>query len=114
MPVRIDSLPELSKTRASGEKFDLIVLSAVWMHVKPEDRKQALETLRAILEPDGKIYLTLRIGPSEPARGIYRVSFEALQELLGPMDLKVTLLGEQSDLLGRSNINWIAVSIFAP
>src|SRR5690606_23907826 len=85
---RFDSLPDLAETRASGEKYDLIVLSAVWMHVKPDYRKQALETLRALLTPDGKIYLTLRIGPSEPARGIYRVSVEGLEGLLGPMGLK--------------------------
>lgn len=110
---RFDSLPDLSETRAPGEKYDLIVLSAVWMHVKPDDRRQALETLRALLRPNGKIYLTLRIGPSEPARGIHRVSVNGLEELLSPMGLKATRLSEQADLLGRSNISWIAMSISA-
>lgn len=111
---RFDSLPGLAKTRASGEKYDLILLSAVWMHVNPDYRKQALETLRDLLKSDGKIYLTLRIGPSEPARGIHRVSVEGLEELLGTMDLKASKLGEQTDLLGRANINWIAMIISAP
>lgn len=108
---RLDSLPELPETLASGEKYDLIILSAVWMHVKPDDRRRALETLLRLLEPDGKIYLTLRIGPSEPARGIHRVSVDGLRELLDPLGLKAQKLDEQSDLLGRSNIRWVAMSI---
>ena len=28
-----DSLPELSRLRALGHRFDLVLLSAVWMHV---------------------------------------------------------------------------------
>lgn len=110
---RQDSLPSLSDTRASGETFDLIILSAVWMHVKPDERQQALETLAGLLKPDGRIYLTLRIGPSEPARGIYRVSEEALQEQLGELSLEAEKLDEQADLLGRSNIRWVAMSISA-
>lgn len=108
---RSDSLPNLVETQASGEKYDLIVLSAVWMHVKPNDRQHALKTLLSLLKSGGKIYLTLRIGPSEPARGIYRVSVDELQELLTPLSVQTEKLDEQTDLLGRSNIRWIAMSI---
>lgn len=110
---RLDSLPDLADTRASGETFDLIVLSAVWMHVKPADRQQALETLASLLKPGGRIYLTLRIGPSEPARGIYPVSEEALQDQLTELSLEAERLGEQADLLGRSNIRWVAMAVSA-
>jgi SAM-dependent methyltransferase len=111
---RSDSLPDLAETRASGEKYDLIVLSAVWMHVKPDERQRALKTILNLLKPGGKVYLTLRIGPSESARGIYRVSADELQELLTPLGWRAEKLDEQSDLLGRANIRWIAVSISAP
>lgn len=110
---RLDSLPELADTSSSGETFDLIVLSAVWMHVKPDDRQQALETLVRLLKPGGRIYLTLRIGPSEPERGIYRVSEEALNTQLAELSLEAKKLDEQSDLLGRSNIHWVSISISA-
>ena len=108
---RQDNLPGLAETRASGETFDLIILSAVSMHVKPDERQQALERLTSLLKPDGRIYLTLRIGPSEPARGIYRVSEEALRNQLAHLSLKAEKLDEQADLLGRSNIRWVAMSI---
>lgn len=108
---RQDSLPGLAETVASGETFDLIILSAVWMHVRPDARKQALKTLASLLKPGGQIYLTLRIGPSEPARGIYRVSEDALRDQLADLSLEAEKLGEQSDLLGRSNIRWVAMSL---
>lgn len=111
---RHDSLPTLSETLSSGEKFDLIVLSAVWMHVKPDDRQKALKTLASLLKPNGKIYLTLRIGPSEPARGIHRVSESALQDQLAELSLNAEKLDEQADLLRRTNIRWIAMSISKP
>jgi SAM-dependent methyltransferase len=110
---RQDSLPGLAETRASGETFDLIILSAVWMHVKPDERQKALETLANLLKPGGRIYLTLRIGPSEPARGIYRVSEEALQDQIAALSLEAEKLDEQADLLGRTNIRWVAMSISA-
>jgi 2-polyprenyl-3-methyl-5-hydroxy-6-metoxy-1,4-benzoquinol methylase len=111
---RLDRLPELTETRASGETFDLIVLSAVWMHVKPTERRRALENLAAVLKPGGIMYLTLRIGPAEPARGIYSVSAEELHNLVEQLGFQAEALSEQTDLLGRSNIRWIALSIFAP
>lgn len=110
---RQDSLPNLAETVASGETFDLIILSAVWMHVRPDERQKALETLASLLKPGGRIYLTLRIGPSEPGRGIYRVSEEALRDQLADLSLEAEKLGEQSDLLGRSNIRWVAMSLSA-
>lgn len=110
---RQDRLPDLAETVASGETFDLIILSAVWMHVRPEDRQKALKTLASLLKPGGRIYLTLRIGPSEPRRGIYRVSEDALRDQLANLSLKAEKLGEQSDLLGRSNIRWVAMSLSA-
>jgi SAM-dependent methyltransferase len=111
---RLDRLPELAETRASGEAFDLIILSAVWMHVKPGERQRALESLAAVLKPGGVMYLTLRIGPPEPARGIYSVSAEELHRLAARLNLQAEPLSEQTDLLGRSNIRWIALSISAP
>lgn len=110
---RTDKLPELPETKASGEKFDLIILSAVWMHVKPEDRQLALSNLAGLLKPDGAIYLTLRVGPAEPARGIYTVSVSEVEQLAAALNLNAEKLDEQADLLGRSNIRWAALSVSA-
>ena len=111
---RTDSLPDLGQTVVSGEKFDLILLSAVWMHVEPTKRQQSIKTLISLLKPGGTIYLTLRLGPSESKRGIYRVSEDELAKLLKPLGLQPTILGEQPDLLGRDSISWVSLSINMP
>src|SRR5438309_2129152 len=37
-----DSLPDMAKVRRLGLNFDLILLSAVWMHIPPAARQRAL------------------------------------------------------------------------
>jgi len=111
---RDDQLPELSEIRESGERFNLIMLSAVWMHVAPEDRLGALRSITSLLADKGMLYLTLRLGPEEPERGIYRVSLDGFKVTAETLGLKVQELETQIDLLGRSHIQWQALRIDAP
>ena len=46
-----DSLPGLEKIFRLGLSFDLILLSAVWMHVRPGDRSRAFRKLITLLKP---------------------------------------------------------------
>ena len=50
-----DSLPELGAVYRLQIKFDLIVLSAVWMHIAPSARARALRKLAGLLKPGGKL-----------------------------------------------------------
>lgn len=109
-----DALPNLPVVSASGDSFDLIILSAVWMHVKPDDRQRAIQTLLSLLKPAGAIYVTLRVGPPEPARGIYPVSEAEVMSITAALGLRAAKLDEQTDLLGRSNIRWVSMEISAP
>lgn len=58
-----DSLPDLAKVRRLCLSFDLILLSAVWMHIAPADRERSLRKLATLLAPKGRIAISLRIGP---------------------------------------------------
>lgn len=100
-----ESLPQLKKLGETNQ-YDLIVLSAVWMHVHPSERKAAMARLRTLLAPDGEIYLTLRSGPIEPERRMWPSSFDELGKLCAPNGLKVRDLGEHRDLLGRPEVKW--------
>ena len=110
---RDDHLPDLSTLHASGETFDLIVVSAVWMHVRPVDRRQALQSIMDLLKSDGMLYITLRLGPQEPDRGIYKVSLDEFKETASELGLQVQELETQTDLLGRPHIKWQALRIDA-
>ncbi len=63
-----DSLPTLTRTLQRGEKFDLILLSAVWQHLDEEDRRVTLPNLRRLTRPKGRLIISLRHGPGSPAR----------------------------------------------
>ncbi|MCA0279078.1 MAG: class I SAM-dependent methyltransferase [Proteobacteria bacterium] len=104
-----DSLPALAKI--NDEQFELIILSAVWMHISPKDRADALHRLERLLSPSGVIYLTLRLGPPDEARELYNVSFEELQGLAGQVGLSATILSEGPDLLLRNGIRWKRVML---
>lgn len=108
-----DKLPTLSRLHARGETFDLIILSAVWMHVRPEDRQNALQSLMSLLNSGGTLYLTLRLGPAEPERGIFKISLDGFKETAAALGLHAEDLETQIDLLGRPHIKWQALRIGA-
>ena len=111
---RSDSLPELDTLMAEQQRYDLILLSAVWMHVLPQDRPEALRNLVSLLEPNGIIFVTLRLGPSDTERGLYAVTSEEIERLLAPTGFVLETFDERPDLLGRTNISWVTLSIKAP
>lgn len=66
-----------------------------------------------LLKSDGMLYLTLRLGPQEPDRGIYKVSLDEFKETASELGLQVQELETQTDLLGRPHIKWQALRIDA-
>ncbi|MBF2898710.1 class I SAM-dependent methyltransferase, partial [Pseudomonas aeruginosa] len=57
-----DALPDLPRTRALARKFDLILLSAVWMHVPPEAEEAALSVLAELAAPNAILSVSVRMG----------------------------------------------------
>lgn len=66
-----DRLPALATVRAEGERFDLILLSAVWQHLDAPDRAAAMPGLADLLAPEGVLILSLRHGPGAPTRPVF-------------------------------------------
>jgi SAM-dependent methyltransferase len=69
-----DCLPDLASVRARGEVFDLILLSAVWMHLDQAQRERAMPSVAALLAEGGVVILSLRHGPVPPGRRMFEVS----------------------------------------
>ncbi|KGE04946.1 class I SAM-dependent methyltransferase [Pseudohaliea rubra] len=79
-----DCLPALAHLRSLGHRFDLILVSAVWMHLPPRVRERAFRVLSDCLRPGGTLVITLRHGKDEAEnreRGFYHVSGEELLAL---------------------------------
>jgi len=107
-----DGLPELSKVQ--GGPFDVILLSAVWMHIPPPERAVAFRRIAALTAPTGSIYISLRMGPGDPARGIWPVDVEEVGRLATSQGFNVTNLGAQPDLLGRDEVSWQTLLVRRP
>ena len=69
-----DSLPDLAVTRKSGQQFDVIMLTAVWMHLDARERQHAMPQVASLLRSGGILIMSLRHGPLPPRRRMFAVS----------------------------------------
>lgn len=109
-----DSLPDLAQVRRLGLGFDLILLSAVWMHVPPASRQRALRKLATLLSPNGRIAISLRIGPPDTDRAMYEVTLPELMAMAQQFGLRVVRTDDSPDRLGRSGISWTTAVLGLP
>jgi 2-polyprenyl-3-methyl-5-hydroxy-6-metoxy-1,4-benzoquinol methylase len=82
-----DSLPALRRVIAQRRSFDLVMLSAVWMHLDAEERRLAMAKVAALVTPDGMLVMTLRHGPVPNGRLMFAVSAEETIALAGARGL---------------------------
>lgn len=109
-----DSLPDLANVRRLGLSFDLILLSAVWMHIPPAERQRSLRKLATLLAPKGRIVISLRLGPPDTGRSMYAVSYPELASLAQQFGLRIVHTDDSQDKLGRSEISWTTVVLGLP
>ena len=76
-----DSLPELALLLARGERFDLVMLTAVWMHLNGEQRRRAMPNLAALVCAGGTVIMTIRHGPVPMGRRMFEITAEETIEL---------------------------------
>lgn len=107
------ALPTLKQLPKAHKQFELILLSAVWMHLPTEDRLAAIKRLSELLSNTGRMYISLRFGPSDPERPMYPVSYEQLQALAADNGLTARNLNPvpSKDGLQRSDVEWVTVEL---
>lgn len=69
-----DSLPVLAVVAALRRTFDLVMLTAVWMHLDEDERRVAMRNVAALVAPAGLLVMTLRHGPAPIGRLMFAVS----------------------------------------
>uniref|UniRef100_B0T6R7 Methyltransferase type 11 n=1 Tax=Caulobacter sp. (strain K31) TaxID=366602 RepID=B0T6R7_CAUSK len=109
-----DRLPDLAAVHRLGLSFDLVLLSAVWMHVRPTDRARAFRKLVTLLKPGGLMILTLRHGPSPPDRPMHAVSLGEIEHLAREHGLLVARAVVRPDQQGREEVTWTHVCLTDP
>ena len=109
-----ESLPGLDTLVRQGFSFDLILLSAVWMHVSPDDRPRAFRKLVSLLKPAGILAITLRHGPNDSDPPMFETSVDELEYLAKSQGMSVLHSDTAPDHLGRTEITWNHVAFKFP
>ena len=109
-----DSLPKLKTILKIGSRYDLILLSAVWMHIAPSSREKAFRRLVTLLNLDGLMYITLRHGPFEALQGFWDISDDNIYNLAHKYGLFVVNHSTVDDKLGNEGVTWTRIVLNYP
>ena len=101
-----DKLPELKAVRKLGNRYGVIILSAVWMHLPYHDRQPSFERILELLKKEGLLYITLRHGPFEVVEGFWDIPDEELMQLIENYELLEIEQTVENDLLNRPGVSW--------
>jgi len=112
-----DSLPALDRLRAKGQcqhqgqyqgqpqRFDLILISAVWMHLSAAERERGFAVVSELLAPGGLLVISLRQGPDD-GRGFFSVSAGELEQQALAYGLLPCGYDQRGDDFGRAGVSW--------
>ena len=104
-----DSLPDLALLLARGERFDLVMLSAVWMHLDAQQRRRAMPNLAALVQAGGVMIMKIRHGPVPVGRRMFEIPAEETIQLAQMQDLHpvLNLRAESSQERNRiAGVTW--------
>lgn len=104
-----DSLPALASVDELSRQFDLILLSAVWMHLSTKQRTESMEVLSRLLSDTGKLVITLRHGSFSDGRETYGVSVAEIEKIGKSLELSICYVADGKDSLMREDVTWQTV-----
>lgn len=97
-----DGLPELGVLRARGDCFDVVTMTAVWMHLDEAERRRGKPNVASLLRPCGVLAMTLRYGPVPPGRRMFEVSAGETTALAASSGLVLLMETEVPTLFKRT------------
>ncbi|MGW3296079.1 class I SAM-dependent methyltransferase [Streptomyces xiamenensis] len=90
--------------------FDLVLLSAVWMHLDEGERRTGMARLRELVaEPGGKVVITLRHGPPPEGRRMFDVPADETIALAQEHGLALVQRSGNPDRMSRPLVHWDAL-----
>ena len=106
-----DYLPHLPRLIRRGDRFDVVMLTAVWIHLDPPQRREAMPRVASLLRPGGVLLLTLRHGPAPPGRRLlFETSADETIALAVAQGLRPAAKVEhQPDFYGRPDVTWTSL-----
>ncbi len=101
-----DGLPDLDKVLDLDRRYDLVLLTAVWMHLDNDQRAAAMPTVASLTSPGGRIVLSLRHGPVPEGRRMFPVTPAETVALAEGQGLTTLHNKPRPDMQGREGISW--------
>ncbi|MCW5648824.1 MAG: class I SAM-dependent methyltransferase [Ramlibacter sp.] len=101
-----DSLPALPVAIAGPQRYDLILLTAVWMHLDADERHAGMAALATLVKPGGRLSFSLRHGPIPEGRRMFDVSGAELAESARSHGLVPLCSVSTTGLFGRTDVSW--------
>ncbi len=109
-----DKLPQLKTIRKFNLKFDLILLSAVWMHLPEAQQERAFRVVSDLLKPKGIMVITFRNSVAGEKRRFHPVSANALRKFARNNALEEILHQSNADVMGRKQLHWTTLVFRLP
>ena len=102
-----DRLPNLAAVTKRGETFDVVMMTAVWMHLDEAQRRRAMPNVAALMRPGALAVMTLRHGPIPPGRRMFAVTAEETIALARQAGLDVAHTAwEPEGIQKRPGVSW--------
>ena len=101
-----DSLPELARVRARGQSFDLVMITAVWMHLDQVERLRAMACVAELIAPGGLMTLSLRHGPVPAGRRMFDVGPAETRALAARHGLSTVYEKERPSVFNADGVWW--------
>jgi SAM-dependent methyltransferase len=110
-----DSLPDLSAVLARGEGFDVVMMTAVWMHLDEGQRRRAMPNIAALIRPGGLAFMTLRHGPVPPGRRMFEVTADETIALARQAGLNAVFnTWAPEGVQKRAGVSWTRLAFARP
>lgn len=110
-----DSLPDLAVVHARGDTFDVVMLTAVWMHLDEQQRRRAMPRVAHLLRKGGVLMLSLRRGPVPPGRRMFDVTADETIRLAHAEALQlISQYDHQDSHLRRPGVSWTRLVFSSP
>jgi SAM-dependent methyltransferase len=99
-----DSLPTLTNVKG---QYDVVMLTAVWMHLDHEQRVLGMGRLRELMDIGALLAMTLRHGPVPEGRRMFDVTADETVGLAAGRGLECVLKLEEKDgFQNRPGVRW--------
>jgi SAM-dependent methyltransferase len=106
-----DSLPDLRHALGLGKRFDVIMMTAVWMHLDQPQRRRAMPSVASLVRAGGVMMMSLRHGPVPMGRRMFPVAADETIGLAMAEGLQLLINQSAPSALGTSGVSWTRLAL---